>query len=408
MEQQVLFRAVVDLCLLIALAEVASSINARFGIPRILGTMLTGILFGPHLIGGISIGGRPLIEFNELVYVFSEVGAVLLLFTAGLHMKFSDLLQSGIAVLSVALLGVVIPYFLGLAAAILLGYSWYIGMIIGGSLAATSIAISVKCLDELDKMDTSEAKCIIGAAVIDDVLALSIASVIFAATVGQSEVSTLGMIQMLGTTLLLWFVLTFVSVKFIPRGLNWVYKFNDREGHLLEIVAILICFGYATLSGRLGLSPLVGAFIAGMAIADFGGLKDISTFIEKIEILFVPLFFVVMGGSLDPRALMTGDFVLILVLSLVAIVSKLVGCGLPAAYFLKDREKGIRVGYGMMSRGEIGLVIASIGITYSIISKEVYAALIVVIFLTSLIPPFLLKRSYLKESMLCEYDQLER
>ena len=107
-------------------------------------------------------------------------------------LQFSDLLQSGLASLSVALLGVVIPYFLGLAAAILIGYSWYIGMSIGGSLAATRIAISVKCLDELDKIETSEAKCIIGAAVIDDVLALSIASVIFAVTVGHSEVSTLG------------------------------------------------------------------------------------------------------------------------------------------------------------------------------------------------------------------------
>jgi Kef-type K+ transport system membrane component KefB len=397
MEQQLLFRAVVDLCMLIFLAEIASSINARLKIPRILGTLSTGIIFGPYLVGGINIGGRPIIQFNELVYVFSEVGAVLLLFSAGLHMKFSELLQSGVSTFTTALLGVVAPYFLGLTATVILGYDWYVGMIIGGSLAATSIAISVKCLDEMNKMETPEAKCILGAAVIDDVLALSLASVILAVVVGHSEVSALGMIRTLGTTLVLWFLLTFVSVKLIPRLLIWVSRLEEKGTHLIEIVAILICFGYAALSGVLGLSPLVGAFIAGMAIADYQGFEVVKTFIEKIEIIFVPLFFIVMGGSLDPRSLLTGDFVLILVLSLVAIASKFIGCGLPAMYFLRDKEKGMRVGIGMMSRGEIGLVIASIGITYSIISNEMYAALIAVIFITSLIPPFLLRRSYQKE-----------
>lgn len=383
--------------MLIFLAEIASSINARLKIPRILGTLSTGIIFGPYLVGGIIIGGRSIIQFNELVYVFSEVGAVLLLFSAGLHMKFSELLQSGVSTFTTALLGVVAPYFLGLAATVILGYDWYVGMIIGGSLAATSIAISVKCLDEMNKMETPEAKCILGAAVIDDVLALSLASVILAVVVGHSEVSALGMIRTLGTTLVLWFLLTFVSVKLIPRLLIWVSRLEEKGTHLIEIVAILICFGYAALSGVLGLSPLVGAFIAGMAIADYQGFEVVKTFIEKIEIIFVPLFFIVMGGSLDPRSLLTGDFVLILVLSLVAIASKFIGCGLPAMYFLRDKEKGVRVGIGMMSRGEIGLVIASLGITYSIISNEMYAALIAVIFITSLIPPFLLRRSYQKE-----------
>ncbi|MBN2336174.1 cation:proton antiporter, partial [Candidatus Bathyarchaeota archaeon] len=179
MEQQLLFRAVVDICLLIALAEVASAVNAKLRIPRIIGTLSIGILFGPRMLGGLQLAGRSLIEFNELVYVFAEVGAVLLLFSAGLHMTFGELKRSGVTSFTVALAGVIVPYVLGFAATVLLGYDWYIAMIIGGSMAATSIAISVKSLDELGRMSSTEAKIILGAAVIDDVLALSLASVIF-------------------------------------------------------------------------------------------------------------------------------------------------------------------------------------------------------------------------------------
>jgi len=394
MDQVTIFRSVVNICLLIALAEVASSINSRINIPRIIGPLATGIIFGPKLIGGILVGGRPLIEFNELVYVFAEVGAVLLLFSAGLHFTFGELLKSGLVSVAVAVVGVVLPYSLGLIATTMLGYGWHVGMIIGGTMAATSIAISLKSLDEMGKLGTQEAKIIIGAAVIDDVLALSLASVILTIIVTPAQMTPTGIITSLGRTLLVWLILTLVSVRLIPGFLDWVYKLKDRTGHLLEAAAILVCFSYAAFSGNIGISPFVGAFIAGMAMADSIHLDMITEFTSKIEIIFVPLFFVVMGTSVDPGAILHANFFLILVLGLVAILSKLVGCGLPAAWLTGDRTCGLRVGYGMISRGEIGLVIASIGITYNILPSEVYTALILMIFVTSLVPPFLLKRSY--------------
>lgn len=399
MEQATIFTSVVNICLLIALAEVASSINARYNIPRIIGPLTIGIIFGPKLLGGLLIGGHPLIEYNELVYVFAEVGAVLLLFSAGLHFTFTDLKNSGITAVTVAVMGVIIPYGLGLGASIILGYDWYVGMIIGGTMAATSIAISLKSLDEMGKLSTQEAKIIIGAAVIDDVLALSLASVILTIIITQVQMTLTGVMISVGRTLLVWLVLTMVSVQAIPRFLDWINKLKDRSGHLMEAAAILVCFGYAAFSGNFGISPFVGAFIAGMAMADSLHIDMISEFISKIEIIFVPLFFVVMGTSVDPEAILHANFLLILVLGVVAILSKLVGCGVPAAWFTKDRTCGLRVGYGMISRGEIGLVIASIGVTYDILPSEVYTALILMIFMTSIIPPFLLKRSYRDEEL---------
>lgn len=407
MEQELLFRAVVDICLLIALAEIASAINAKLKIPRIIGTLSIGILFGPKMLGGLQLVGRSLIEFNELVFVFAEVGAVLLLFSAGLHMTFSELRSSGVTSFTVALFGVFLPYLLGFGATVLLGYDWYIAMIIGGSMAATSIAISLKSLDEMGRMNSTEAKIILGAAVIDDVLALSLASVIFTIVVRHAQVSTIDVIVSLSKTLGVWLVLTVVSVRVVPKLLDYVTKLKVGGGHLIEAFSILVCFSFAAFSGRLGLSPFVGAFIAGMAIADSLHIDLIKEFVEKVEVIFVPLFFVVMGASVDPTSILHANFFLILILCLVAVASKLIGCGLPASFLLKDRTCGVRIGYGMISRGEIGLVIASIGVTYNILPSEVYTALILMIFITSLLPPFLLKRSYSREAKLLEVVALD-
>lgn len=400
MEQAEIFIAIADICILIILAELASTLNDRLMLPRILGTIFTGIIFGPHLIGGVDVGGRNFIEYNELIYIFSEFGAVLLLFEAGLHMKFSELLKTGKASFTVAVVGVVVPFGLGYFASTSLGYSVYVGMIVGGALSATSIAISLACLGEMAQLGSPEAKLIIGAAVIDDVLALSIASVILSMLAHAEPQSTFTIVRLLVTTVGLWFVLSAVSSKVIPHLMEWIMSLEGLDKvdqSLVSIFALLSCFGYASFAGLLGLSPLVGAFMAGMAVAGSKYHNAVQRFTNSLGILFIPLFFVVIGTQVNPYSVLHGNFLLMAILGFVAVLSKLVACGLPAQYFLKDRERGIRVGFGMISRGEIGLVISSMGITYGIISDEVYTALVVVIFLTTLLPPILLRRSYLSD-----------
>jgi len=400
LEQAEIFIAVADICILIILAELASTLNDRLRLPRILGTIFTGILFGPYLIGGVEIGGRAFIEYNELIYVFAEFGAVLLLFEAGLHMKFSELLNTGKASFTVAAVGVVVPFGLGYFASTYLGYSVYVGLIVGGALSATSIAISLACLGEMAQLGSPEAKLIIGAAVIDDVLALSIASVILSMLAHAEPQSIFTILRLLITTVGLWFVLSAVSSRVIPNLMEWIMRLEGLDKvdqSLVSIFALLSCFGYASLAGLLGLSPLVGAFMAGMAVAGSKHHNAVQRFTNNLGILFIPLFFVVIGTQVNPYSVLHGNFLLMAILGVVAVVSKLVACGLPAQYFLGDKERGIRVGFGMISRGEIGLVISSMGITYGIISDEVYTALVVVIFITTLLPPFLLRRSYLSD-----------
>ncbi len=400
MEQSELFRAVVDICILIIAAELTSTIGARLKLPRILGPLFAGVLLSPYLLGGVIVGGKPFIEFTDLILVFSEIGAVMLLFQAGLHMKFSDLMKTGAASLVVAISGVVLPFIIGLATAGLLGYDLLVGMIIGGALSATSIAISLKCLGEFNQLGSPEAKLIIGAAVIDDVIALSIASVILSVVADPVNLRVSSMIRSVAFTLILWFLFSAFTSRVVPWFAEYVNRLEELDPikqNLVPFASLMLCFGFAGVSGILGLSPLIGAFIAGMAVAGTRFHGEVSDFTEHLAVFFVPLFFIVTGAQVNPYAMLSGNFLLIGILSAGAVASKLVGCGIPAQYFLKNKEQGLRVGYGMISRGEIGLVIASIGTTYGIINDEVYVALIVVIFLTTLLPPMLLRNSYIND-----------
>jgi len=411
MDQVQLFRSVVDICILIIAAELTSTVGMRFGLPRILGPLLAGILLSPFLLGGVILGNRTFIDYNEIILAFSEIGAVLLLFQAGLHMKFSELLKSGVASFTVAVMGVVLPFILGLTASTLLGYDWIVGTIIGGALSATSIAISLKCLGDFEQMGSPEAKLIIGAAVIDDVLALSIASVIISIVADPVSVRFSSIARSIAVTLFLWFAFTAFASWAVP----WFTKYVDRlerlnpvQQNLTSFASLLLCFGFAGVSGLLGLSPLIGAFIAGMAVAGSKFQHEVSDFTENLAVLFVPLFFIVTGAQVNPYAVLSGNFLLVGVLGIVAIVSKLYGCGIPARWFLKDKEKGMRVGYGMISRGEIGLVITNIGKTYGIIGDEVYVALILVILITTVLPPLLLRKSYLNDPSCVLPDYIRR
>jgi Kef-type K+ transport system membrane component KefB len=407
-DQAQLFRAVVDICLLIIAAELASTLGARLNLPRIIGPLFAGIILGPYMIGGIIIGGTPFIEYSDLILVFSEIGAVLLLFQAGLHMKFKELLRSGVASFTIALIGVIIPFALGLFASIWLGYNLLVGLIIGGTLSATSIAISLKSLGEFNQLGSPEAKLIIGAAVIDDVLALSISSVILSVIADPASIRFNSTIRSIVFTLLLWFslsALTSVLVPWFTEYVDKLEKLDPTKQNLTPLFSVMLCFGFAGISGILGLSPLVGAFIAGMAVADSRFHDDVAEFTDHLGVLFIPLFFIVTGSHVNPYAMLNVNFLLVGILGVIAVISKLYGCGIPAQWFLKDKERGMRVGYGMISRGEIGLVISNIGKTYGIITDEIYAALILVIFLTTLLPPFLLRNSYMNDptSILPDY-----
>jgi len=181
-------------------------------------------LLGLYLIEGINIGGIAFIEYSELILVFSEIGVVLLLFQAGLHMKFKDLLKSGVANFTIAIVGVILPFSLGLFTSIWLGYDLLVCLIIGGTLSATSIAISLKCLGEFNQLGSPEAKLIIGAAVINDVIALSISSLILSIIDDPVSIRFSSTIRSVVFTLILWFSLSALTSLLVP----WFTEHMDK------------------------------------------------------------------------------------------------------------------------------------------------------------------------------------
>ncbi|MBM3897234.1 MAG: cation:proton antiporter [Thaumarchaeota archaeon] len=397
LSEEVVLSGVLSVSLLVFFAKIMAGLFSRVGIPAVLGELAAGIIFGPHALGSlIVISGHKIIEISEVVLVFSQIGAVLILFTAGLEMTFAEFRAAGVKSFTVGGLGVIVPFFLGYYLTLSLGYTFGNALIVAAALTATSIAITVKVLEELGKTNDVDAKIMINSAVVDDVLALAVLAVVLSVIETGAIPALSDIVVKLGTILVLWFALLVGVVFAVPRFLALLprWKVEGTE----EAAATVTCFGSASLAVVLGLSPIVGAYAAGMALAGSHSLTTIKKYIEKVNMIFAPIFFAVIGASLDLTSISPQVLMLLGAMSLVAVISKIVGCGLPAGLLTKSRKSGWKIGLGMTSRGEVGLVIAGLGLTAGIVGQDVYAALVGTVILTTILSPILLKRAYKEPS----------
>jgi Kef-type K+ transport system membrane component KefB len=395
----VVLRATVTICILVFSAKVLGELFLRRRLPSVLGELSAGILLGPYAFGSlIVVGGVPVIELNEIVKAFGEIGGILILFVAGLEMSFTDFRRVGKASFVVGTVGVVVPFVMGYGVALLLGFSVVAALVVGAALTATSISITSVVLMELKQTKRVESRMMISAAVVDDVLGLAILGVIVSFISSSSVITPLSVVWVIFTSLVIWLVMTVLAGVVLPRVINLFA--DDKSEGTLEAAATAACFGASALAGYLGLSPIVGAFSSGMAIANSKMIERIRDYIKKISLIFSPVFFALAGAQFDVRSFFTLDwffYVFFVVLIVVAILSKMLGCGLPAAFFLKDRGKGYKVGYGMISRGEVGLIVAGVSITAGAISQSVYAAIMGMIIVTTVLAPLLLRRAIDRE-----------
>ena len=270
-------------------------------------------------------------------------------------------------------------------------------MLIATALTATSIAISIQVLSEFGKLKTPEARLIIGAAIVDDILAIAVLSVetsIAGSDEGVDNIDitevTITILQVLGFFAIMLIVSVVVNTKVITPRI-WKAK-GSVEG-----IATAAFFGAAARAGSIGLSPIVGAFAVGMALSTTKVFEKIENYVGKIGLIFAPLFFAIIGAQVDLRAVDLNILILSAVIVVIAVTTKLFGCGLPAMYFLKSKQKGMRVGIGMISRGEVGLIVAGVGITAGILTSEVYSTIIIMVVVTTIITPIWLKIEYRKE-----------
>ena len=390
-------RAIIDISILITFAKIFSIVAAHFRMPEVLGELFAGIVFGPFALGSLMIGGEVLVAFNDHVLAFAEIGAILILFVAGLQIGFHEFRALGRQSLIIGASGVIVPFLLGLLVtlAVPLDPTDLSGaLIVACALTATSIAITMRTLDELGKLHTEEGHLMINAAAIDDVLGLIVLSVVISIITTGVTPSPVAVVWVIIRTLGLWIALLLGTVYFGSKIVGYSKRWHTKG--IIEIEATAICFGSAVLSVMVGLHPIVGAFSAGMALAEAKVLEQVNEYISKISLIFSPIFFAVIGARLNIWSLSLTSIYGILLLVALAVFSKFVGCGIPAFLTTKNSKIGARVGIGMISRGEVGLIIAGIGLGTGAISQDVYAQLVAMAIITTIIAAILVRRFYRK------------
>lgn len=388
------YKAIITISLLIFAAKILGGIFIKVKLPEVLGELSAGMILGPYALGGLHVFGEPLVELNEYILIFAEIGAILLLFIAGLEISFGSFKAVGVRSGIIGVFGVVIPFFLGLYALQFFGIPWEVNLLVAATLTATSIAITMRTLEEMGKLNSLEGNIMINAAVIDDILGLVVlAAVLSIVTLGAAP-HPFDIAWLLFRTIVFWLLLLASMLVIAPRVVGAMERWRTREA--VEVFSTATCFGSAVAATVIGLSPIIGAFAAGMALASSRVIARVREYIKKLSTLFAPIFFAVIGAEFNIRALSFEGLGLILILFVVAIISKLAGCGVPAAVMLRDRKRGFRIGIGMMSRGEVGLIIAGIGVTSGIMNQSIYSTVVVMVILTTVITAIALRWSFRK------------
>ena len=396
-EEETFIHVLISLAILLFAAKIFAEVFNKLKLPVVLGELLAGIIVGPFALGSLQLfDGKPLVILNETVRQIGEIAGIVILFIAGLEITPREFLKGGAASFTVGACGVIVPFFVGYYVFVLFGLDGLQSVLIATALTATSIAISVRVLTELGKMQTKEAKLILGAAIVDDILAIAVLSVVTTMVQTGNVTPDLFNIVFLICKILGIFVALLIGAIFIVPKILHAERLWKSRGSIEGIVTASF-FGASGIAAAVGLSPIVGAFAVGMAVASSKIIRRVEEYVDKLEIIFAPLFFSIIGAQVNLTGINLDVLFLSAIVIVVAITTKLLGCGLPAIAFLGNKSKVMRVGIGMISRGEVGLIVAGIGVTSGSLSSNIYTTVIIMVAMTTLITPVWLKRVYGKE-----------
>ncbi|HMK47956.1 MAG TPA: cation:proton antiporter [Methanocella sp.] len=407
MENEALvLETLLTICLLLFAAKVGGEIARRLKVARVVGELLAGVLLAPTLLGGAHLFGVQLININDAVYVFAQLGAVMLLFLVGLETKFADFKKSGVTATITAIGGVIVPFILGYGLVICWGYSRNEALLVGAALTATSIAITVKVLKDIGRDRTKESNILVGAAVIDDVLGLIVLAIVLG-LVRSGSVDIVSIAWISVKYIGFWVIMTLFGVFVVSKIIDQLCDRDDGVSASLkkgergikhvgapEASILAMCFGFAYISGLAGLSLILGAFAAGMSVAETKILSVIYEMTEKVNFLMAPLFFVVTGTLVDLSGLTINSLIFAALLILLAMIGKIIGCGIPVLLKTRDMKQAIIVGLGMMSRGEVGLIVAGMGAASRVFSNDVFSAVVLMVVVTTIVTPVAMTSAY--------------
>ena len=403
-------RLVLQLAVILSAAKLGGEISERyFKTPAVVGELAAGIIIGPFALGGLDIpvlgslfeharsvteqGGFS-IPVSEGLWSIAQVGAIILLFMAGLETDLRQFLRYAGPAALVALGGVALPFVLGVAVTLALGFADSVtdprALFIGAVSTATSIGISVRVLGDLRRLDTPEGITIIAAAVLDDVVGIIILTVVIGISVtSEFSASSVGLIAL--KTLGFWVALTGVGILLSKHISTFFGKFQVSGAALA--LALGLAFFSAALAEMFGLAMIIGAFSMGLALSGTELAKRLDEPLRGVYAIMIPIFFVVMGTLVDVTSL-GSVWVFGLALTAVAVIGKVAGSGIPALFTGFNRQGAFRIGIGMLPRGEVALIMAGIGLSHGIIGSDLFSVTIMMTIVTTLLAPLILSRSF--------------
>lgn len=384
------YQFLLDLALILLSTKLLGLLTRRFNMPQVVGALLAGLILGPAMIG--------ILQETDFTAKLSEVGVITLMFTAGLETDMQEMKKAGKTCFIIALIGVIVPLIGGFALASVFNTQpndakcslFLQNVFIGVVLTATSVSITVETLKELGKLNTRAGNAILGAAVIDDILGIICLTLI--TSMADSGIN-------IGTTLVkivLFFILA-IGVGVIFNKLFEKYQeYYNKDMRRFVIIGFVFCLLLSYCAEKFfGVADITGAYLAGMIISNTQRSKYISNRFETLNYAFLsPVFFASVGLKVTLPSMTANIIIFALLLTVVAILSKIVGCGLGAKLCGLSNKESVQVGMGMISRGEVALIVASKGSSLGLMSSALFGPVVIVVIVTTIVAPIVLKISF--------------
>lgn len=383
------------LVILLMAAKTAGYLSTKIGQPSVLGELLIGVILGPSLISIFNFSFLDYAELPNLINDFAEIGVLLLMFIAGLELQLSDLAENKAASAYAGVLGVLVPILLGFLVGELFSMDFEHSLFLGLTLGATSVSISAQTLIELKALRSKVGFGLLGAAVFDDMLVILLLSGFIALQQGGSALEIV-------VVLIKMIAFLSLSVAFgywvLPKISKGIQKLPIAQGTItLAIIIMLVYSISAELLG--GMAAITGSFIAGLMYARTKEKTEIERGLRSLSYgLFVPIFFINIGLHVDVRGMGVSTLWILLIISIVAILGKILGSGLGAKLGKFSWLESLQLGIGMVSRGEVGLIVATVGLQENLLNPDLYTSIVGMVLITTLITPPLLRASFAKST----------
>lgn len=380
------------LAVVILAAKLAGYLSTRIGQPSVLGELLVGVLLGPSLLDLTHLGFITNVHLGETVGELGELGVMILMFLAGLELEFKDLARNlKVSALSGSL-GVILPVGMGVLVGELTGMDFSHAMFLGLTLGATSVSISAQTLIEMKMLRSRVGLGLLGAAVFDDILVILLLSVYLALEGGAG--GFLAILLVIGKMILFLLLSVAFGVWLLPRLTRLTARLNISQGVVSLAIVILLFYGLAAeLVG--GMAAITGAFLAGLMFGRTSESRQIESGLNSLAYsLFVPVFFISIGLDVNIKELDPSALWITLLIIVIAILGKILGAGLGAYLGKFSLRESLQMGIGMVSRGEVGLIVASVGLDQGLLSPSIFSAIVGMVLATTLVTPPLLRAAF--------------